>query len=321
MSDIQEAEGNQGNSGFADEWKRLARADDSGLEPSPRDDVRLDDAPEPQAGNSGQAETPPAPEAAPPEPAPTENRNDIWANAPAPLREAYEAERKAREKAENTIRSNNGRLSKAEREAAELRSRVLAQPAPAGPAPAANEQRGERDERLRAVSEEYEDVAKPLVDEILALRETVDRLASGQASFAEQQRAHAALQQAEEFARQEQMLSEAHGDWREVVVNPEFVAWVQDPETPQFIRDGIARNGDGIVDGKESSAILNLFKQGRSQPTTDPNAARRQRQLEGSRAVPSRVPGATQKGTPNDFDAAWAELREQERRQRQQRAI
>ncbi len=310
MTDIQTAEGNQGNAGFSDEWQRLAR-EDEGLAPAtPEDEARheRDLADKPAAG---QEEAPPVVEAAD-TPAPIENTDDIWANAPDALRQAYLAEKTQREKAENAVRSNNGRLSKAEREAAELRARIAARqdPAPqAAPTPAPVP------DSLAAVREEYPEVTGPLVDELVELRATVLRLDQSNASAAEQARAREQLELSEFVAGQEQKLTEAHPDWSEVVISPEFVNWVQ--SGPQFIRDGIARNGNGIVDGEEAATIVQLFKSAQDQAAPNPLADKRQRQLEGSRAVPARTPGATPQGTPDDYHAEWKRLEAEDERRAQ----
>lgn len=313
MSDVREAEGNEGNSGFASEWQRLAREDD-GQAPAPQDSETLRDDLGDEA--EGQGESSPGNEAAPQEPATSENTDDIWANAPEHFRKAFEAERAAREKAENVIRSNNGRLSKAEREAAALRAQLVAQPQREAP-----QQQLEADdtvpEHLRAVREEYQEVAGPLVDEIVALRQTVARLDASSATAQQAETARHQLELAEFLAGEEQKLGEAHSDWREVVVEPEFVQWVQNG--PQFIRDGIARNGNGIVDAEEATEILNLFKERTGRNSPDQLAERRRRQLEGGRTVPARSIGATPSGGPDNFSSEWARLREQERREAQRR--
>lgn len=310
MSDIQRAEGNQGNDGFSDEWDRLARKDD-GLEQSPQESDDRHESDRTDEGQAGQEETPPNVEAATP-PAPSENTDDIWANAPEALRQAFMAERGQREKAENVIRSNNGRLSKAEREAAELRTRLAAPQEQAPPAT-----KPEPSDKLKAVAQEYGEVAGPLVEELVELRSIVSRLENSNASVVEQARARDQLRLAEAAAGEEQKLAETHPDWLEVVNAAEFATWVQ--SGPRFIRDGVARNGDGIVDGEEAASILSLFKQSQGQPAPDPLRTKRERQLEGARAVPVRTPGATPQGTPDDFGAAWDQLEAEDERRSQRR--
>ncbi len=318
MSDIRNAEGNDGNSGFSDEWKRLARSDDGQGEGSPDNTERHE--PHPKEGQQGPGDEPAPSEAAPLEPAPSENTDDIWAEAPEHYRAAFEAERKARERAENAIRSNNGRLSKAEREAAELRVRLAAQepkPAAAPPegdeAPPATEDQDPRTVELNRVAEEYEDVGRPLVNEILALREQVSALTQSRASEDEQRQVRDELEFKEYLAAQEQLLSATHGDWQEVVLQPDFVEWVT--TGPQFIRDGIARNGNGIVDGAEATEILSLFKEKHGISTApNPLAAKRERQLEGARSIPGNSPGVVPQGRPDNFQSEWKRLAAAEKR-------
>lgn len=311
MSEVREAEGNQGNSGFASEWNRLARDEQNGQAPAPQDDEAPRDEPgEEPAGQGGNA--PPSNEAAA-TPAPSEEAtDDIWANAPEALRNAFQAERAQRERAEQLVRTNGGRASKAEREAAELRARIAAQPRTPAPQAEAEDQPAEIPEHLRSVREEYAEVAGPLVDEIVQLRRTVDQLARQGASAAEQERARHELELTEHLNEQERLLVEAHSDWQNVVLEPEFVTWVQNG--PQFIRDGIARNGNGIVDAAEAAKILDMFKTETGRGNSDDLAARRQRQLEAGRGVPTRSIGATPGSPPDDYTSEWKRLAAEEQR-------
>ncbi len=316
MSDIRQAEGDQGNSGFADEWRRLAQDGDGPTDKVPQDPDGLERDPSQGDPAPGQASEPPASaEAAPKEPAAGDVSDDIWANAPEQYRKAYQAERA---RLEQSARSMSGRASKAEREAAELRARLLARQEPA-PTERLQEQGGgaPAPDALTKVAEEYEEVAGPLVEELRNLRQTVSRLEQSNASAEEKQRAQDEVRQTEHLIAQEQQLADAHSDWKDVVVDPGFVEWVR--SKPQFIKDGIARNGNGIVDGAESAEILSLFKieSGWKQAGTDPLAARRQRQLEGGRTVPAKTPGMVQAGQPDDYQSEWKRLAAEERRQRQ----
>lgn len=314
MSDIQTVEGDQ-DSGFASEWQALARKDEGqATTASPESDDRHERALEEKP--NGQAEAP-QDEGASGLPS-GENTDDIWANAPEPLRQAFLGERAAREKAENAVRSNNGRVSKAERDAAELRARLAAPAQGQAPSPKEEAPKTDRIERLKAAAEEYGEVAGPVTEEVLELRETVERLVASNATAEEQRAARDQLELGEFLAGQERTLEEIHPDWLETAKTEEFVTWVQ--SGPQFIRDGIARNGNGIVDGAEAAQILTLFKE-RDGTTgaADPLAFKRARQLEGGRSVPARGPGSTTARTPDDFSAAWEALRQKDEQQGRQR--
>jgi hypothetical protein len=316
VSDTERAEvsKDQGNDGFSSEWQRLAQADSGLDEKSPRDDAGLEEAPKKDEG-AGQAGTPPKDEAAPSAEPASDALDDIWADVPEPVRKAYEAERAAREKAEQQARTNGGRASKAERDAAELRARLTAQPSPA-PAPSKDKQEQETDElspELKRVAEEYGDVAKPLVDEIVELRATVSKLVAANASAEDRKKAQDELELKEFLAGEEQALFDAHSDWQEVVLKPEFVSWVR--ESPRYVQEAIARNGNGIVDGKEAADIIGRFKEATGEKAPDPTSARRERQLEGSRTIPGRTGGAVHRGEGGGtYSSEWQRLAAEDRR-------
>jgi hypothetical protein len=317
VSDTERAEvsKDQGNDGFSSEWQRLAQADSGLDEKSPRDDAGLEDAPKKDEG-AGQAGTPPKDEAAPSAEPASDALDDIWADVPEAARKAFEDERKAREQAEQVARTNGGRASKAERDAAELRARLTAPPKKDEQAPSDEKNEQKADElspELKRVAEEYGDVAKPLVDEIVALRSEMSRLVAANASAEDQQKARDELQLKEYLAGEEQKLFDAHGDWQEVVVKPEFVAWVK--ESPRYVQEAIARNGNGIVDGTEAADIIGRFKEATGEKAPDPTSARRERQLEGGRAVTSRTGGAVHRGEGGGtYSSEWQRLAAEDRR-------
>lgn len=309
MSDLQTVEGADAqDTGFGDDWDQLRQAErtgqaerspDSSLPGSESDqDDKLD-------GQGGDA-APPSEAAPGAEPAPGEAIADIWADAPEALRTAFQATEAARVKAEEAARTASGRASKAQRDAAELRARLQAPP----PAQAPGQQEPEVDpEHRQRLLGEYEDIVAPVADELLQLRQEVARLSASSASAAEQTAARDRLELAEFLNAEEGKLAKAHSDWGEVVSGKEFVDWVTNG--PAFIRDGIARNANGITDAAEAIAILDLYKASTGQTAVDdPLVVKRRRQL-GAAAIPARVPagGPTAAKVPDDYDAAWEALR------------
>lgn len=215
--------------------------------------------------------------------------DDAWKDAPAHLREAYEALRRERERDQNLIKSNQGRWSQAQRELAELRSRGSAPAQPQAEKPQSKAESGERAERLAKVKGEYPDIAEPFIEEIADLRSKLEAIEQSASRRDELETAQARLDLKESYAREEQALAEAHPDWNDVVRTETFVAWAS--AQPRMVQEALQRNGTtaGIVDGTESAKILSDFKRDTT-PAPDPLAARRESQLEGSRNIPPRAP-------------------------------
>jgi hypothetical protein len=195
----------------------------------------------------------------------------------------------------------------------------LAQPAPAGDAGrgAQEGRRGASDEELERIAAEYDDFAPAFVQEIRALRSTVQRLEQDAASRAELDHAQAVLEETERVAREEQALARDHADWGDVVRSREFADWAL--AQPRFVHEALIRNADGIVDGAEAAKILSDFKRdsGRSGGGADPIAARRGRQLEGSRHIQSRAPALEARGRGSGtFDDEWDRAAAEEQRRK-----
>lgn len=315
MSDTEKVDGNDDKSEFSTEFARLAREEAGQSEPDPQDaddrhDAALDDEDEEDNGQVDQ--DPPASDADDP-PAGSEKQDDIWANADPALKAAFEAEKQRAAKAENAIRSNNGRLSQVQRELTELKQRQQA-----APADKANEPPEVSDDELKRVGEEYPDIAPPLIGTILALRQQVEELSKDRTKRSEAETAQAELDATERMAEQEQHLAEQHPDWNDVVKTEDFAKWaiVQ----PRMVQEALQRNGDGIVDGAEAAKILSDFKLETGRAAADPIAAKRARQLDGSRAIPARS-GVTPSGDGRGgtFSDEWKRLEAQERREAQRR--
>lgn len=246
-------------------------------------------------------------------PAESENTDDIWANADPKLKEAFEAERARAAKAENTVKSNNGRLSQAQRELAELRARSYAPVQPQAKTGEEAPKEQADDPELAKVEEEYPEIAKPLIKVITDLRSEVESLKSEGAKRTEIEAKQAELAQQEAIAREEQALAEAHPDWDDIVKSQEFADWAV--SQPRMVHEALRRNANGIVDGNEASKVLSDFKRDTvSEKAPDPLAQKRERQLDGNRRIPARSGAAPGDGTAGDYSSEWKRLAAEEQR-------
>ena len=284
-------------------------SDDPGL----REDLAGEDGGDPTdpTADAGRTDAPPAEG--------TETTDDFAGLSESELREKakalaaeVQAERDGRTRAENTLRSNEGRFSRAERELNELRLRQqAATPAqeekPAGP-------EGVSDEVLSQVAEEYGDIGKPLVDHLRFLQAQVEELSNDrtQAAAAKQEEAKRELEAF--LGKQQGILDGNHSDWPAIVASEAYGAWcaAQDPWIQELI---FVRNGQQIVDGEAASFVFGKFKADTA-TGVDPNAERRERQLRGNAHVPARAPAMepTGKGSGTFEDEFELARKEDERR-------
>lgn len=318
--------GDNGKSGFSDAWDELARdeAGQGGNAPPEAGDRHEQGSGQGAATVQGQPGSAPdagegrqTSDAA--RPAGSEITDDVWADAtPAQLEARAALEERARQ-AENTARSHGGRLSVVQRQLNELQAHKATQPAPGGDAAtgAGGTEAGASEEELKRVAEEYGEVAAPILKEISRLTSHIQRLEGDAGRRNELEQAQAALAEQERLAGEERALADSHPDWGDVVKSRDFADWAL--AQPRFVQEALIRNGSGIVDGFEASKILSDFKRDKGLPgdSPDPLAARRDRQLEGSRQVPTRTgttPAATGKG--NTFDQEWERLQAEDNRNR-----
>lgn len=264
---------------------------------------------EAEAGQNDQAAggTPPA----------QQQSSDIWANAPAELREAYERDRA---QWNHRLSSTQGRLSAADRELARLRKESGNQPTaqggqPSGQAPANSL---DDDEEIKRFQEEYGEIAGPVMK---LLKAQADKIAQLEAPVAEVAQHRAIEAQASEFTK----FATAHPDWEQYVNDARYASWLE--QQPKAIRDA-AQRAINIEDGQEAAWLLGQFKASigvqASPPPSKPNPApapaqpsadpRRQRQLAAGRDIGGSSAPVTS-GVPDDFDGAFdAIVAERERR-------
>ena len=280
----------------------------------PADRAAGDKATDPDDGHKEQGDTPPgsaeagaSTTAAGAAPLAGDQSDDIWANAPEPLRNAYAA---IQRDYEYKLSAAKGRLSAADRELDRLRrEQQTRQTEPTGSegqgGQAANADDPFNPQKLAQLREEYGEVAGPLVDMIDALKGKVDQIAQPVQQLQQSQSEAAAIAQV-------QTLQTRHPDWQQTVSDDRFRGWYE--QQPQFIRTAIERNANGIVDGQEAAHVLDLYKQAIGAGSPPPSqqqdtgqsrlSDKRQRQLDAARDAASGGGQAATAGIPDDFDAA-----------------
>lgn len=245
-------------------------------------------------------------------PAAYENSDDIWADADPRLKAAYEATTQRAAKAENLIRSNEGRWTASQREAHALRTRMAeieaSLPADEPGDPYAVEL------ALAQLREDYPDVAEPILARMEAQERRLERLDQAHASQREQEEARHQQELGHYVDQQEQALEQVHPDWGQVILGQDFVNWFS--EQPLAVHDAMRRNANAIVDAKEAIWMLDMFK-----ATRGPDALqqRRERQLAGSLAVPARTDTFPAGRPADDYDSEWDRLAASERRKAHRR--
>ena len=194
-----------------------------------------------------------------------ESGEDLWANAPSELRDAFAAERARADRAEQQRDSDRGRLSALQtRHDAMLGKTPEQQDTTAGAAdtsPDAGDSQTENPfetEKWKTLREEFgdivepmEEVLSPLVTEVGNLRAENQRLRQGMETIGED-RALSRTQSLEAEVR------ENHPDYDDVVRSDEFQNWMK--AAPAYIQEGIKRNGRYVVDAAETSDIVKRFK-------------------------------------------------------------
>ena len=252
-----------------------------------------------------------APSAAPNAPNGNPDHSDIWANAPAELRQAYE---RAQRDAELRLKSIQGRQSAADRELQRLRAEheELQRRLQANAGGEQGKQGGSADgepadDPYKQLVEDYPEIAGPLVENLKAVQAELNQLKQGVGTF-EQERQIAYFQQ------QQELLTQKQPDWQDVLKDDRFGGWLQ--EQPKPVQDVFERNSQAIVDGNEAAWLVGQFKTalgiGQGAPPQQQQANRRAKQLASGRDFSGGSGAPVTDSIPDDFDAAMNAFAEQE---------
>ncbi len=184
----------------------------------------------------------------------------------------------------------------------------------------------ERRRRMEEASEEYGDIVAPFSDSINALEKTVATINQDRAARVGEIDTEIEEIAAAEFA----VLTEAHPDFAKVYSENRsvFDAWIEDQ--PKAIRDAHAANVDRWTDGAGAAMVMTKFKSalqqasgdGVNEPEKQNGQAKRDRQLQGSRATNTGGrQAATGKLDPNtdDRQAIWDEFEREDQQKAKNR--
>lgn len=226
-----------------------------------------------------------------------DGEDDIWASVDPKLREAFEAERKAREAAEHRYKSDEGRFHAAQRKLQELGK---------PDSEAAKAAQRERDKSFDKVREEYPEIAGPVADMLKAKDEQIAALSARFESF-----------ENERIERNGTQLRATHADFDNVMSKHEavFLDWIRDQ--PEKDRLAFEANTSAITDPESAIELTTSFKKHlgtlglyETPEKAKPNK-RRERQLSASKAPSTPSSGPAPSGIPKDgdpealFNAMW----------------
>lgn len=230
-------------------WDAFEAEDSKATGDADADDTRLDEGG--GAANASQADA-----VAPADAAATQTQGDaaaeaepdskFWEGATPEQKAKWEEAQSKIKNLEHKVRSNSGRIG--------ARTRVLnllqqSNAAPGGAATTANKHF--ESDSWKKFETEYGDVAAPL-------KELVGGVLAQNAKLESQLAAHNEGARFDASEAEAQFVFEQHPDYIEAIGSPEFKKWHDG--SPTYIKVGVKRNGEHIVDGQEVSDLIARFK-------------------------------------------------------------
>lgn len=247
---------------------------------------------------------------------------DIWANAPEPLRAAFEATRKQleTEKADALAAKTRaeGTVSGLQKKINDL-SKGTAKAAPDAGKEGAVASIFDTPE-MKKFAEEYPEVFAPMkaahdaqLREVEGLKEKVGALSQ--------------KEQVREVGDHTAYVEDKHPDFDAIRASGDFKKWYA--ESPPHTRAAIERNADEVVDGPQVAALLKQFKAetgwkppqskdnaaSKDKPINSPASDRRKQQLESASSPAGRSPGKAQvTNDSEDAEQIWKQMDAEEAR-------
>jgi hypothetical protein len=238
---------------------------------------------------------------------------DIWADAKPEQKAAYEAAIRERDERVAHAKRVGSTVAGYQRQVDSLKRELEA--ARKG-APSGNDTTTGKtsagifdDPELKKFSEEYPEVAGPLRKVFSALEQRAEK-AERELGAISTERRDANLEE------QANIVYEAHPDYDKIARTPEFREWFE--QAPPYIQEGVRRNAEQVVDGREVAHIVKLYKlengiaasTARSDPAPGSpkpsQSSRRAHQLQSASTPAPKGPARVQDGPPDDPEAAWA---------------
>lgn len=232
---------------------------------------------------------------------------------------ALDALKAQNERLEWIVRTQDGRLSAAARELADLKRRTAATIPDKGTSGDTDDDPSKgRKERLASTREEFPDIAGPVVEELESLRAEISSLREQSGRKASEDRAAAEQRISDIHEEQQREFLKEHADGFDVISKNAkmFQSWIEDQ--PKLIRDQFAINSEAIVDANGAALVVTRFKQALAEADASRSGgdsetrqqSRRERQRDGARETRGRRAPATTPDLPDDADPQelWAEM-------------
>lgn len=237
---------------------------------------------------------------------------DIWANASAEQRAAFEAANQRAEQAEHRAKSDEGRFNAYQRDLAVIRrqTRMLGETLTAG-------------DDLSALvgGESWGKVKTEYGEDLAPILTAIEALAQQRKSSGEQFQQLSQELVAADYDDNEAKLNEAAPDWQSLFGRDDFASWLDGK--PGFYRETLAKNWDAVTDPAGVAEVARIYRneliaQGKLAPVgTDPTPSpeptqidpKRAAQLEGARV--GKVNSPPVGDTADSFEALFNQRAQQ----------
>lgn len=236
----------------------------------------------------------------------SENQPDIWENATAEQRAAFEQSEKARRDAETLAKSHGARLAQAYQDRDALQARL--------------EEAGKKEPDARQESDESdEDYRKRMIEDFPEFARLFDRLDATTSKVAALEgelgtvKTTASATQTEAILEEQgRVFTEAHPNWEaektDEALMKRLLEWAEGQ--PPYVQDVLRQNSKQIVDGPSAAHVISLFKRDTANPEAERQRERRKDQMDALTDATVNGPGATKTGAADsDIDGIWNELK------------
>ncbi len=201
--------------------------------------------------------------------------------------------------------SQRGRVSALSRKINDMEKAATVPPAPKDQGegdkePKAKETKAERADRMRKAADEYPDAVGDLVEEVLEMR---DRLENSQPKAP----AESSPPDDAELEKEYAALEKAHPDYRTIGADPAYANWVgtKSEAIRALATSYAASDVSSVLSLYKAEREASLSSKGNAEEKTNTNAQKRERQLEGSKAVESRGSPTSSAPAADDFNSAF----------------
>lgn len=236
---------------------------------------------------------------------------DIWANASAEQRAAFEAANQRAEQAEHRAKSDEGRFNAYQRDLAVIRrqTRTLGDTLAKGD-----------DLSALVTGESWEKVKSEYGEDLAPILTALETIAQQRKSDAEQFQQLSQELVAADYDDNEAKLAEIAPDWQGLFARPDFAGWLD--SKPAMYRETLAKNWDAVTDPAGVAEVASRFRDeltasGKLTPSHMPTPSpeplpidpKRAAQLEGARV--GKVNSPPVGDTADSFEALFNQRAQQ----------